>query len=270
MTKTILFTGATDGIGLATVEKLAAQGHHLLIHGRNAEKLTAVEDKLTALGTGTVESYRADLSNLKEVDAFAKAVSDKYSHIDVIINNAGIYKTQAPITDDGLDVRFVVNTLAPYLLTKRLLPLMNEKGRIVNLSSAAQAPVDIDTMRGKHHIEDQFSAYAQSKLAITMWSRHLAFSLESNSPAIIAVNPGSMLASKMVKEGFGAEGNDIGIGVDILIRASLGDEFSTATGQYFDNDLGDFSPPHPDGVDSKKCEALVEAIESILNRFVEL
>jgi NAD(P)-dependent dehydrogenase (short-subunit alcohol dehydrogenase family) len=270
MTKTILFTGATDGIGLATVEKLVAQGHHLLIHGRNTEKLRAVENKLSELEAGSVESYQADLSNLLKVDAFAKAVSDKYSHVDVIFNNAGVFKTQAPITDDKLDVRFVVNTLAPYLLTKRLLPLMNETGRIVNLSSAAQAPVDIDAMQGKRHIDDQFSVYAQSKLAITMWSRHLAFSLGSKSPAIISVNPGSMLASKMVKEGFGAEGKDIGIGVDILIRAGFADEFSTATGQYFDNDLGDFSQPHPDGVDSKKCEVLVDAIESILNRFIEL
>lgn len=269
MTKTILVTGATDGIGLATVEKLALQGHQLLIHGRNTEKLQAVEDKLNELTTGGVESYCADLSSINDVEALAKAISDKHSHIDVIINNAGVFKTQAPVTNDGLDVRFVVNTLAPYLLTKRLLPLMNETGRIVNLSSAAQAPVDLDALQGKHHIEDQFNVYAQSKLAITMWSRHLALSLKTNSPAIIAVNPGSMLASKMVKEGFGAEGKDIDIGVDILIRAGLSDEFATATGQYFDNDLGDFSPPHLDGVDSKKCEALVEVMEFILNRYIE-
>jgi hypothetical protein len=79
-----------------------------------------------------------------------------------------------------------------------------------------------------------------------------------------------MLASKMVKEGFGAQGKDLGIGVDILIRAGLADESSQATGLYFDNDLGDFAPPHPDGVDGKKCEALVDAIESILDRFISL
>lgn len=270
MSKTILVTGATDGIGLATVEKLAEQGHHLLIHGRNAEKLQAVKETLIGLGAGSVECYRADLSNIVDVDALAKTISDAHSNIDVIINNAGVFKTQVPITDDGLDVRFVVNTLAPYLLTKRLLSLMDDTGRVVNLSSAAQAPVDLEAVRGKYPLDDQFSAYAQSKLAMTMWSRHLALSVKNSGPTIVAVNPGSMLASKMVKEGFGAEGKDIGIGVDILIRASLGDDFSAATGLYFDNDLGDFSPPHPDGVDSKKCEVLMAVIESVLNRFIAL
>ncbi len=264
MKKIILLTGATDGIGLVTAEKLANLGHSLLIHGRSAEKLKTVEEKLRGLSAGTVKSYRADLSNFKELEAFAHAVLQSYEHIDVIINNAGIYKTQTPITQDKLDIRFVVNTLAPYFLTKQLLPLLGKASRVVNLSSAAQSPVDLSAISGKHFIGDPFTVYAQSKLAITMWSHYLANKLAADGPAVVAVNPGSLLASKMVKEGFGVAGKDINIGADILMRASLSDEFSHASGLYFDNDIGDFSSPHPDGLDLKKCEALVVAMEKIL------
>ncbi|SMF52641.1 Short-chain dehydrogenase [Alteromonadaceae bacterium Bs31] len=262
--KIILLSGATDGIGLATAEKLIALGHHVLIHGRNAEKLKATEEKLRGLDSGIVESYRADLSALCEVEGLAKAIKEKHTRLDVIINNAGIYKTNTPITEDKLDVRFAVNTLAPYLLSRRLLPLMSNKGRIINLSSAAQAPVELDAMEGKHHLHDQFKAYAQSKLAITMWSRQLALQLGKQGPAIIAVNPGSLLASKMVKEGFGIAGKDINIGADILIRTSISEEFTQASGLYFDNDIGELAAPHPDGLNTKKCIALLTSMDKLL------
>ncbi len=71
-----------------------------------------------------------------------------------------------------------------------------------------------------------------------MWSRTLALSLQDQWPVVVAVNPGSMLGSKMVKEGFGVAGKDIRIGAEILIRAALGDEFENASGHYFDNDSG--------------------------------
>ncbi len=224
---------------------------------------------MAQLGSGTVESFRADLSNLVEVDGLADAIGKQYSHIDVLINNAGVYKTAKPITNDNLDVRFVVNTLAPYLLTKRLLPLMDDSGRVINLSSAAQAAVDLDVMAGKKPVNEDFDAYAQSKLAITMWSRQLALELGDKAPAIIAVNPGSLLASKMVKEGFGVAGKDINIGADILIRASFDESFAQASGLYFDNYIGDFSPPHADTLKGSQCEALILVMEKILERILQ-
>lgn len=105
-------------------------------------------------------------------------------------------------------------------------------------------------------------AYAQSKLAITMWSRELAN--KPDAPIIIAVNPGSMLGSKMVKEGFGVAGGDLGIGADILSRAALDDEFTEASGQYFDNDSGRFASPHADALNSGKSTATVRDIETVL------
>ncbi len=268
MQKTILITGSTDGIGLETAKMLVSTGHHVLLHGRNPAKLEEASKTLSALpGGGRIESYVADLSRMADVEALARAVAERHAKLDVLINNAGVYKTPDPVSQDGLDVRFAVNTVAPYLLTQRLLPLLGTSGRVINLSSAAQSPVDPEALAGRVRLSDM-PAYAQSKLALTMWSRTMGLSLGDDGPAIIAVNPGSMLGSKMVQEAFGVAGGDIGIGAEILTRAALTDEFAAASGQYFDNDSGRFASPHPDALDPHKSEEIVRGIEAVLEESI--
>jgi len=265
MQKTILVTGATDGIGLETARMLVALGHNVLLHGRNRAKLEKVERTLADLPDGGgVESYLSDLSHPDAVEALAKAVTEKHAKLDVLVNNAGVFKTTDPITQDGLDVRFAVNAIAPYLLTLRLLALLGTTGRVVNLSPAAQSPVNPDALAGRVRLPDM-AAYSQSKLALTMWSRTMALSLGEDGPVIIAVNPRSLLGSKMVKEAFGVAGGDLRIGAEILCRLALEDEFAAATGKYFDNDVGQFAAPHPDALDPQKCEEIVHAIETIFS-----
>ncbi len=262
MTKTILITGATDGIGLETSRILVQQGHHVLLHGRSPEKLKKVEAELSVLGS--VKSYVADLSDMKAAKSLAKAVAENHPSIDVLINNAGVLQAPDGTSADGFDIRFVVNTISPYILTKELLPILSNNGRVVNVSSAAQAPVDLDALAGKGGELDVMNAYSQSKLAITMWSRAMA-NLLGNNTVIVAVNPGSLLGSKMVKEKFGVAGKDIRIGADILVRASLSDEFSNASGKYFDNDSACFGNQHPDALDDKKCKEIIDVIETVVN-----
>ena len=264
MQETILVTGSTDGIGLETARMMVSLGHNVLLHGRNPAKLEDVEKTLSALPDGgRVESYVADLSRMADVEALAKAVAEKHGKLDVLINNAGVFKATDHITQDGLDVRFAVNTIAPYLLTQRLLPLLGGSGRVVNLSSAAQSAVDPEALVGRGKLSDG-AAYAQSKLALTMWSRYMALSLKNDTPAIIAVNPGSMLGSKMVREAYGVDGGDLRIGAEILTCAALSDEFAAASGQYFDNDSGRFASPHPDALNPHITEKIVRVIEAVL------
>jgi len=264
MHKTILITGSTDGIGLAAASMLVSQGHHVLLHGRNPAKLEKASHALSVLpGRGRVDSFVADLSQLRDVAALAQAVAENHTGLDVLINNAGVLKAAETRTGDGFDVRFAVNTIAPYLLTQRLLPTLGPSARVINLSSAAQAPVDPEALAGQGCLSDM-EAYAQSKLALTMWSRSMALSHGDNGPIIVAVNPGSMLGTKMVKEGFGVAGGEIRIGTEILTRAALSDEFATASGQYFDNDSGRFGSPHPDALDQRKSERIVRVIEAVL------
>ena len=155
-------------------------------------------------------------------------------------------------------MRFVVNAIAPYLLTRSLLPILPQDGRVVNLSSAAQAPVDLAALRGEVALDDM-GAYAQSKLAITIWTQELA-RRHPEGPVFVAVNPGSLLASKMVKEGFGVAGDDLRIGADILRRAALSDEFAEASGRYFDNDRGRFAQPHAAAQDARHAASVMQAI----------
>lgn len=257
MTKTILITGATDGIGLLTAKTLTAEGHNVLLHGRSADKLEAAAREVG----GNPETYRADLSRLEDVNAMVADTRAKHDRLDVLINNAGVLKVPNTLTDSGLDVRFMVNTIAPWALTVGLLPIIPKDERVVSLSSAAQAPVNINALRGKEPLGHN-EAYAQSKLALTVWSQELARE-HPDGPVFVSVNPGSLLATKMVKESYGMAGKDLRIGAEILLRAAVSDEFANASGQYFDNDAGRIARPHPAAADRPHVAELMTAIREL-------
>lgn len=114
---------------------LVEMGHDVLVHGRSPQKLTQLEKELSAIAKGsTVEMYKANLSSLTEVKSLAKSVAEKHTSLDVLINNAGVFGVPKIMTDEGLDARFAVNTIAPYLLPFSIFlfpPLKNKKGIIL-------------------------------------------------------------------------------------------------------------------------------------------
>ena len=108
MKKTILVTGSTDGIGLMAAKTLAAKGHHIVLHGRNESKLAKVVSELNStMGAGNVESYLADMSDLAEVASFAESFIESHNAIDVLINNAGVFK---PTSQQQLQVWMYVSS----------------------------------------------------------------------------------------------------------------------------------------------------------------
>lgn len=260
--KKILITGATDGIGLLAAQKLSQSGHVVILHGRNPDKLKAAVD----LMDGSSESHVADLTSLEDTASMARDILKSHTSIDVLINNAGVLKTQQPLTKEGRDVRFVVNTIAPYILTELIRPVIPSHGRILNVASAAQALVDLPALMGGHILDDM-SAYSQSKLALIIWTQAMARSYPQG-PQFVSINPGSLLATKMVREGFGIPGSDLNIGADILTRAALSDEFSDVSGQYFDNDSGQFAAPHVGATDAVHCEEVMSAIKAISDEYL--
>ena len=213
--KTILFTGCTDGIGLEAARQLVSKGHKVLLHGRDPTKLSLVAQEM---GVEDASTFVADLSDISQVYAMASAVKARYDRLDVLVNNAGLFKAPNAgiLTNDSIDSRVAVNTVAPYILARELLPIIPKHGRVVNVSSAAQVSVDIykafpKTRRPGGHtpFSSDFDAYAQSKLGIIMWNNALA--VEYPEHILVTLNPASMLGTKMVKEGFGVAGKDIGI-----------------------------------------------------------
>ena len=265
MKKTILITGSTDGIGLTTARSLLKLGHKVLVHGRSEGKLTRIKQQLSeSFSTEQIFTYRADLSNMGEVKALASQIKHDHKKLDVVINNAGVFVVPEKVTSEGLDVRFMVNTIAPYLLTQQLLPILDESSRVINLSSAAQSSVSPEELTKPSVLSDN-AVYAKSKLALTMWSRQMALQLGADGPSIIAINPKSFLGSKMVEQAYGVAGGNLQIGADILVKAALSDEFSGASGSYFDNDIGNFTSPHQDAIDAKKIAKITDVLESIIH-----
>ena len=268
MKKHILITGGTAGIGKLAAMELAKQGHDVSIHGRNKEKLENTIDEIKEVtGNKNVRGFLANFADLNAVRDMVEVIKSTVSKIDILINNAGVFKSSVDRNNDGLDVRFVVNYLAPYIVTNELLEVLNVKGaRIINLSSAAQATVSLVQLAGKALITDN-EAYAQSKLALTMWSFNLAKELEE--AVVIAVNPGSLLDTRMAQEGYGQTWAPAEKGSNILVDLALNSKYDHDSGKYFDNDKGEvkgyFAPAHADAYDLEKINELIEVTDSIIN-----
>src|SRR5579862_8501388 len=144
--KTILITGATEGIGKLAATDLANRFRdaNILIHGRNKEKLETTSDQIkNKTGNVHVQTYLADFSALKEVRNMAAEILANYESLDVLINNAGAGFAAPRVGKDGTETRFTVNYLAPFLLTHLLLPVLQipVSSRIVNVASAGQSPI---------------------------------------------------------------------------------------------------------------------------------
>lgn len=264
MSKTIFITGSTDGIGKLSALKLAKAGHQVNIHGRNPEKVSKVVSEIKSQSKNEkVKGFVSDLSRLEDLNELAQTIGRELTKIDVLINNAGVYNSPIPQNNKGLDMRFAVNYLAPYLLTTDLIPLLNKgtEPRIINLSSAAQSPVSLKALSGEERLSAN-QAYAQSKLALTMWSFYLSGKLQQIS--VIAVNPGSLLNTKMVEEAFGNYWSPADKGADILFDLAVSEEFKGFSGKYFDNDSGTFGRTHPDAYSDQKVQQLIEATSELL------
>ena len=266
MGKTIFITGSTDGIGKLAAARLAKEGHNLILHGRNAEKLEATISELKATSKNeSITEFVADFSDLDEVKNAVNEYLKKDLQIDVLINNAGVFKSPISKLANGLDIRFVVNYLSPYLLTDQFIPLLKESShpRIINLSSAAQAAVSMDALTGNIELSTQ-EAYAQSKLALTMWSFYLAN--KHKDIQVFPVNPGSLLNTKMVQEAFGRYWSSAEKGASILAELAVSEKYHQISGEYFDNDSGGFGRAHADAYNSDKINQLISTTEELLKQ----
>lgn len=197
----VLITGATSGLGREVAVRLGAGGAHVIVHGRDSARGKEVVREVAAGGKGSARFYAADLASTSQVREFAEAILRDYERLDVLVNNAGIatLPPERALTDEGYELRFQVNYLSGFLLTRLLLPrlLASAPSRIVNVSSLAASPIDFDDVM----IARNFSpgrAYGQSKLAQVMFTFDLAEELRDKGVTVIALHPATMMPTGMV------------------------------------------------------------------------
>ena len=230
--KTVLLTGATDGLGKGIAEELARRGATLLLHGRDPARLEALAKQLS--GATIVRTYRADLSSLAEVRALAHAVLAAEDRLDVLVNNAGI-GTTVPTVDraeskDGFELRFAVNYLSHYLLTRELLPLLEKSApsRIVQVSSAGQQAIEFDDPQITRGYSGR-RAYCQSKLAQITQAVAQSAALKAKGITINALHPATFMNTKIVPNPI----STIEEGVTATMHLIADDDVANSTGQYF-------------------------------------
>jgi NAD(P)-dependent dehydrogenase (short-subunit alcohol dehydrogenase family) len=237
----ILVTGATDGLGRGVAERLAAGGATVLVHGRDDARGEATVRAIgNATGNERLRWYRADLASLADVRALAERVAAEEARLDVLVNNAGIGTTlpgdgARQVSADGHELRFQVNYLAHYLLTQLLLPLLERSApaRIVNVSSAGQAPIDFDDLMLERHYEG-YLAYCRSKLAQIMSTVDLADELAGRGVTVNALHPSTFMPTKIVTHAGVDPLTPLDQGVDATFRLVADPALDGVTGRYFD------------------------------------
>jgi retinol dehydrogenase 14 len=205
--KTVLVTGGSGGIGLATALGLATMGARLGIIGRDRVRTEAAAGQIRAAGSGQVDVFVADLSSQSELRRLADEVLDRYSRIDVLINNVGGYWNTRHPTAEGLERTFALNYLAPFLLTNLLLDKLKQSvpARVITVSSNAHAQgrIDFDDLQGERSYSGS-RAYNQSKLANVLFTYELARRLPATllDRSVVTANA---LHPGVVSTTFGAE-----------------------------------------------------------------
>jgi NAD(P)-dependent dehydrogenase (short-subunit alcohol dehydrogenase family) len=238
--QTILITGATDGLGRAMATELAAAGATLLIHGRDdARGKQTIDDIAASTGNSRLHWLRADFASLDEVRGLADRVAAEHPRVGTLINNAGIGFTgngdgRRMESRDGHELRFAVNYLAGYLLTRRLLPCLLDGGpaRIVNVASAGQAPVDFDDVMLRQRY-DGFLAYRQSKLAQIMFTFDLAEELDPGQVTANCLHPATFMPTKMVLDARLQPASSVEDGVRATLRLVTDPGLDGITGRYY-------------------------------------
>jgi NAD(P)-dependent dehydrogenase (short-subunit alcohol dehydrogenase family) len=238
--QTILITGTTSGLGQELAQALARQGASLLLHGRDADRGPGLVRKIKeATGSHRIQFYRADLSSLAEVGELARQVISDVARLDVLVNNAGVGfgqdASKRELSQNGYELRFAVNYLAPYLLTERLLPLLkaSSPARIVNVASVGQAPLDFDNVMFRRGYSG-VSAYRQSKLAMIAWTFDLAERLAGTGVTANALHPASLMPTKMVLEAGWQTMSPVEEGLKATLRLVVDPALENMTGEYFD------------------------------------
>ncbi|MEQ8344195.1 MAG: SDR family NAD(P)-dependent oxidoreductase [Sneathiellaceae bacterium] len=240
--RTALVTGATDGVGRPLALALARAGADVLVHGRDRARAEALLQEIAAAG-GRAAFYPADLGELAQVRRLADLVARDHDRLDILVSNAGIGRgapgTGREISADGHELRFAVNYLAGFLLTRLLLPLLRAgaasgpgMSRIVNTASLAQERLDFDDVM----LTRDYSggrAYSQSKLAQIVSTMDMAPELAPDGITVTCLHPATLMDTTMVRLAGRPVQSSVTEGMAALLHLAAGEDVEGRTGLYF-------------------------------------
>ena len=248
--RTCLITGATDGIGKEAAIELAKKGCNLILIGRNKEKGEKVVEQIRKIADSYVDIdyFTADLMLMKEVSRVADEVSRKYPKIDILLNNVGAYFAFRGVTEEGFERTFALNHLGYFLMTKKLLPLIEKSNykRIVNVSSSAHYGIDFefDNLNGEKKYSG-FDIYKKSKLANVMFTYELAKRVKDRGitanclhPGFVSTNFGknnNFLWRNVIRVAMWLTAINVKDGAKTSIHLACSDEVKDITGRFFAN-----------------------------------
>lgn len=203
--KTVLITGSTDGLGRELALALAADGAHVIVHGRNAERGAALVDEIKAGGKGSARFHAADFATMQAVHDFADEIARDYPQLDLLVNNAGVAFSddKRRVTPDDYELQFAVNYLAGWVLLHKLRPSLAAAApsRVVNVASISAEAIDFDDVMLAQPGAAR-RGYGQSKLAQVSMTIELAPALAEQGITMISLHPATLMNTTMV-EGLG-------------------------------------------------------------------
>jgi NAD(P)-dependent dehydrogenase (short-subunit alcohol dehydrogenase family) len=231
----IAITGATDGIGKETARQLARRGHHIVMIGRPGAKS---EEALRQVGkeasNADVHMLTADLGVMSSVRALADRLAEEYPDLQVLVNNAAVIRTSRNLTVDGFEETLAINYLSHFLLTHRLLATLtrNAPARIVNVSSMVHETgrLDLEDLQSERHYSAS-EAYAQSKVAMVLFTRELSTRLKGTGVTVNALHPG-VINTKLLHVLFSG-GSPIEQGAETPVFLAVDPSVEGKTGLYW-------------------------------------
>lgn len=235
--KTVLITGATDGIGRATARLLAAEHFTVFVHGRDESKANEVLKEVSdVFPRANHRVFIGDLSSLDQVHRLAEEILEQVGHLDVLVNNAGVYMEKFVRSAEGHEMTFAVNHLSHVLLTYKLLSLVKESrnGRIVSVSSVAHTRSPrLET----HQIDDPayfspYDAYAFSKLCNVIFSMELSERMDTARVTVNSLHPG-VVTTKLLRSAFGISGISVERGAGTSVYLAASGNVQGVSGKYF-------------------------------------